>query len=443
LALLATGCLGRPAPAPLPPRAVVLVSLDGFRPDYLDRPAAARLRDLAAHGVRARWLRPVAPTLTFPNHYSIVTGLYPAHHGIVGNSMRDPAIPRPFSIGDSLAVRDPRWWGGEPIWVTAERQGRRTAAFFWPGTEAPIRGRRPTWYRRYDPAVPNRIRVDQVLAWLRLPADSAPALVLLYLGDVDQAGHAQGPDSPQVDSAIARVDSAVGRLEDGLAAGGLADSVDLLVVSDHGMAPVEPGHLVFLDDYLDPATVEVSEWAPMLPLRPRDGDVERVYRALAGRNPHLHVYRRRDLPRRFQYDSTARTSPLVALADEGWLITTHARAGIAPPPRGMHGYDPDLPSMRAIFLARGPSFPARAVVAAFENVHLYPLLASLLGVRPAPADGRLDSLPQLLAPAHRTTGNRAQALTRERSWRAARRPERNAPSMVALSPPPQVASPAK
>ena len=401
LSLLALGgCLARPAPAPIRPRAVVLVSLDGFRPDYLDRPAAVRLRDLAAHGVRARWLRPVAPTLTFPNHYTIVTGLYPAHHGIVGNSMRDPAIERPFSLGDSLAVRDPRWWGGEPIWATAERQGRRTAAFFWPGTEAPIAGRHPTWYRRFDPTVPNLARVDQALTWLRLPADSAPALVLLYFGDVDQAGHAHGPESPQVDSAIARVDTAIGRLEDGLAASGLADSVDLLIVSDHGMAPVEPDQLIFLDDYLDTTTVEVTEWAPTLPVRPQDGDVERVYHALSGRNPHLAVYRRRDLPARFHYDSTPRTSPLVALADEGWLITTHARARANRPPRGMHAYDPELPSMRAIFLARGPSFQPGTVVPAFENVHLYPLLASLLGIRPAPADGRLDSLPQLLVPAH-------------------------------------------
>jgi predicted AlkP superfamily pyrophosphatase or phosphodiesterase len=394
--LLLAGCVGRPASTGPRPRTVVLVSLDGFRPDDLERPGAVRLRGLAAHGVRARWLRPVAPALTFPNHYTIVTGLYPAHHGIVGNSMRDPSIERPFSLGDPLAVRDPRWWGGEPIWVTAERQGLRTAAFFWPGTEAPIDDRHPTWYRRYDSAVPNRERVDQALSWLRLPTDSAPALVLLYFGDVDQAGHAFGPESPQVDSAVARVDTALGRLQDGLAASGLADSVDLLVVSDHGMASVAPDHLIFLDDYLDPATVEVPEWAPMLPLRPRDGDVERVYHALAGRNPHLTVYRRQDLPPRFHYDSTPRTAPLVALADEGWLITTHERAKIGPSPRGMHGYDPDLPSMRAIFLARGPSFPAGMVVPGFENVHLYPLLAALLAVRPVAEDGRLDSLPRPL-----------------------------------------------
>ena len=395
LGLLLGGCSQRP-PAPVRPRAVVLVSLDGFHPDYLDRPAAARLRELAAHGVRARWLRPVAPSLTFPNHYTIVTGLYPAHHGIVANSIRDTAIGYQFSIRDTAAVQDPRWWGGEPIWVTAQRQGRRTAAFFWPGTEAPIGGMHPTWYRRFDPAVPDSARVDQVLAWLRLPADSAPALVLLYLGDVDQAGHAFGPDAPQEDSAIARVDSAIGRLEDGLAGSGLTDGVDLMVVSDHGMAAVDSTRTIYLDDYLDPGSIEIPELAPTLMIWPRHGSADSVYRLLAGRNPRLTVYRRGDLPARFHFESTPRIAPIVALAAEGSLVTTHPRARISRLPRGMHGYDPDLPSMRAIFLARGPSFPRGAVVPAFENVHLYPLLAELLGVVPAPTDGRLDSLPQLL-----------------------------------------------
>jgi predicted AlkP superfamily pyrophosphatase or phosphodiesterase len=398
LALLLGACT-RHAPAPVRARAVVLVSLDGYRPDYLERPAAARLRELAANGVRARWLRPVAPTLTFPNHYTIVTGLYPAHHGIVGNAIRDPAIGYPFSIRDTAAVEDPRWWGGEPIWVTAQRQGRRTAAYFWPGTEAAIGGTHPTWYRRFDPAVPNQSRVDQVLAWLRLPPDSAPALVLLYLGDVDQAGHAFGPDAPQTDSAIARVDSAIGRLEDGLGASGLSGRVDLLVVSDHGMTAVDTTRMIYLDDYLDPASIEIPELAPTLQIWPRHGTAEDVYQALAGRNPHLAVYRRRDLPARFHFDSTPRIAPVIALAADGWLVTTHARAKDSRPPRGMHGYDPELPSMRALFLARGPSFPRGAVVADFENVHLYPLLAALLGVEPAPVDGRLDSLPHLLVEA--------------------------------------------
>jgi predicted AlkP superfamily pyrophosphatase or phosphodiesterase len=393
---LLLGACTRVAPSPAPPRAVVLVSLDGFRPDYLDRPAAARLRELAAHGVRARWLRPVAPTLTFPNHYTIVTGLYPAHHGIVGNSIRDTTIGYTFTIRDTAAVRDPRWWGGEPIWVTAQRQGRRTAAYFWPGSEAPIGGMHPTWYRRFDPKVPNRERVDQVLSWLRLPPDSAPALVLLYMGDVDEAGHAFGPEAPQEDSAIARVDSAIGRLQDGLSASGLTDLVDILVVSDHGMVATDSTRTIYVDDYLDPASVEVPELSPTLQIWPRHESADSVYRALAGRNPHLAVYRRADLPARFHFDSTPRIAPIVALAAEGWLVTTHERARTSKAPRGMHGYDPDLPSMQALFLARGPSFRRGAVVPGFENVHLYPLLAELLGVRPAPSDGRLDSLPRLL-----------------------------------------------
>jgi predicted AlkP superfamily pyrophosphatase or phosphodiesterase len=386
-----------PAPAP-PPRAVVLVSIDGFRPGDLDRRWAVRLRDLAAHGVRARWLRPVAPTLTFPNHYTIATGLYPAHHGIVGNTIRDPAIGYTFTIGDTTAVRDARWWGGEPIWVTAEKQGRHAAAFFWPGTEAAIEGVRPTWYRHYDPSVPDRARVDQVLAWLRQPRPRTPGLVTLYFGDVDQAGHRDGPASPQVDSAIARVDSAIGRLEDGLAAAGLADSVDLIVVSDHGMAAVDPTRLIYLDDYVDTTAVAVVEWGATVPLVPVDGEVEGLYRRLAGRHPHLTVYRGADLPARYHDDASPRIAPLIAVADEGWLVTTHGRAAQwgARPPRGMHGYDPGLRSMRAAFLARGPSFRRGVVVAPFENVHLYALMAVLLGLEPAPNDGTLDSLPPML-----------------------------------------------
>ena len=171
------------------------------------------------------------------------------------------------------------------------------------------------------------------------------------------------------------------------------------------MAPVDTGGMIYLDDYLDPTTLELPELAPTLQIWPRHGSADDVYRALAGRNPRLAVYRRSDLPTRFHFDSTPRIAPVDALASEGSLVTTHELARTSRPPRGMHGYDPDLPSMRAIFLARGPSFRPGSVVPGFGNVHLYPLLAGLLGVEPAPSDGRLDSLPQLLveaasAPSH-------------------------------------------
>ena len=218
---------------------VVLIALDAFHPSYLDRPVSHHLRSLARDGVRARWLVPVFPTKTFPNFYSIATGLYPENHGIVSNSMRDSVLGR-FALWRLGAVRDPRWWGGEPIWVTAVRQGRRAASFFWPGSDVAIQGVRPHHYRVYDRSVPNADRVRQVLEWLSLEGEQSMSLITLYLGDVDYAGHEFGPDAPETDSAIARVDSAVGALMSGIRARGLEHRVNLVVVSDHGMARVDP-----------------------------------------------------------------------------------------------------------------------------------------------------------------------------------------------------------
>jgi predicted AlkP superfamily pyrophosphatase or phosphodiesterase len=401
LLLILAACRGAPSPAtPAPAGAtLVLVSIDGFRPDYLRRPASARLRRLAAEGAEARWLEPVAPTLTFPNHYSIVTGLFPAHHGVVGNAMFDPAIGYRFSIRDTAAVRDPRWWGGEPIWVTAVKQGQRSATFFWPGSEAAIGGVRPTYGRAYDSAVPNGVRVRQVLAWLRLPPSKAPSLVTLYFSDVDAAGHRFGPDAPQVDSAIARVDSAIGQLVDGLASIGAGSRFNLLIVSDHGMTGVSRDRLIYLDDYLPLPSVRVDEWAPILGVTPLTGTAEDVYRRLKGRHPHLTVYRRAEAPPRFHFDASPRLAPVIAVADEGWLVTSHAIMDTLSPdgfPKGMHGYDPAVPAMRAFLVARGPAFRRGVVVPPFTNVHLYALMAHILGLRPAPNDGVLDSAATLL-----------------------------------------------
>ncbi len=378
--------------------AVLLVSIDGFRADYLDRPQARQLRRLANQGVRARWLTPVFPSKTFPNHYSIVTGLYPVHHGIVSNTMLDPASGRRFRIDDPLSVRDSSWWGGEPIWVTAVKQGLRSATFFWPGSEAAVEGIRPTWWKRYDSRVRNATRVRQVIDWLSAPAGQAPALVTLYFSDVDHAGHEFGPDAPQTDSAIARVDAAIGRLLAGLDQRGLAARVDLIVVSDHGMAPVSAERTVYLDDYLDLADVTIVESSPVAALIPRAGRAAEVYRRLEGANPHLTVYRKDETPPRWHYRDNPRTAPILAVAEEGWLISTRARRGASrrPVERGTHGYDPEVPSMHALFVARGPAFRRGATVPPFTNVHLYQLMTHILGLRPAPNDGSLDSVRAVL-----------------------------------------------
>jgi predicted AlkP superfamily pyrophosphatase or phosphodiesterase len=373
---------------------VILIGIDGFHPSYLERPQSRHLRELAKTGVRARSLVPVFPTLTFPNFYTMATGLYPHHHGIVSNTMVDSALGR-FALRDRAAVRNPRWWGGEPIWVTAVRQGKRAATFFWPGSDVAIGGVLPTWYKIFDARIPNAVRVTQVLEWLSLPAERAPSLITVYFGDVDDAGHDFGPEAPETNSAIARVDSAVGAIMSGVKQRGLEERVNLVVVSDHGMARVDHGQLIYLDDFVDPATVNIVDLGAVLSLSPRSGSTNSVYRSLA-RVPHLRTYRKKDLAR-YHYGNHPRIPEIVAVADEGWLVTTRGAAAVRSRiSRGAHGYPPETASMQAIFLARGFAFKRGAVVPPFQNIHIYALLAHLLGVAPAPNDGSLDSVKSVL-----------------------------------------------
>lgn len=374
---------------------VVLISLDGFRADYLDRPGAVRLRELAARGVRSERLITAFPSKTFPNHYTIVTGLYPGEHGIVANAMRDPQLGL-FSNRDSLAQWEPRWWGGEPIWVTAERQGLRAASLSWPGSEAPIGGARQTWWQRYDHDLPRDQRVRKILAWLALPPDSAPAFITGYFHELDDAGHNHGPNSREVDVALAQLDSVVGALVDGIARLGLTERVNLIFVSDHGMSATSADRVIVLDELADLRGVEIVDLNPVAAIAPRPQDVERVYRDLVGSHPHLKVYRKGEMPAAWHFNDHPRVTPIVAVADDGWVIARpqQAERWRAQGWRGggTHGYPPDTPSMGALFVAAGPGIARGRVVPAFQNIHVYSLLAQLLGVTPAPTSGSLDSV---------------------------------------------------
>jgi len=393
------GCqsVPRPRPAPSVQHTVLLVSLDGFRADYIQRPGAVRLRQLAARGVRAERMVPAFPSKTFPNHYTIITGLRPEHHGIVANSMWDEVIGKKFTISDTAVTHDTRWWGGEPLWVTVEKQGKRAASYFWVGSDIVIAGRRPTWWKTYDGRVPNGERVRTVLDWLALPADSAPVFVSTYFSNTDDAGHKYGPDAPQTDSAIADVDRAVGALMDGITARGLTDRVDVVVVSDHGMTALADDRVIYLDDYIDLAKVDIVDITPVGAISPKPGYEDEAYRRLNGAHPHLHVYRKGDVPARFHFNANPRITKLVTVADEGWTMTTHALAEKNGPPKGgAHGYDNQLPSMGALFIAAGPDFRSGVVVPPFQNIHVYDLLASIIGVKAAPTDGSADSTRVML-----------------------------------------------
>jgi predicted AlkP superfamily pyrophosphatase or phosphodiesterase len=375
-------------------QSVILVSLDGFHPDYLRRGRTPTLDSLARAGVRAEWMTPSFPSKTFPNHYTLVTGLLPDHHGIVANSMWDDALGR-FTMSTRDAVRDARWWGGEPIWVTAEKQGRVAAPFFWPGSEAEIGGIRPTHWVPFVDSFPRAARVDSVLRWLDVPSARRPAFVTLYYSDVDHAGHNNHPDSPQVDSALAVVDQMLARLTTGLRARGLADAVNIIVVSDHGMSATSPDRLIVLNDYIALEDVTVVDWSPVGAITPKPGKSDAVYRALHGAHPHLHVYRKGEVPARYRFGTHPRVTELVLIADDGWVITSRDRVATFRP-GGTHGYDQTLPSMRALFIASGPSIRRGVVVPGFSNIHVYELMTHILRLRPAPNDGDLDSVRAVL-----------------------------------------------
>jgi predicted AlkP superfamily pyrophosphatase or phosphodiesterase len=379
------------------PHSVLLVSLDGVHPDYLGRGDTPHLDRLARDGVRAEWMRPSYPALTFPNHYTIVTGLRPDRHGIIHNTMADDDLGH-FRLADRDAVGDGRWWGGEPLWVTAENAGLATATLSWPGSEAPVRGVRPSRWHAFDYARPVDTRVDMVVGWLGAPASRRPRFATLYFEHPDKAGHEHGPDSPELRAAMRMVDAAIGRLVDGLAAAGVRDQVDLVIVSDHGMAEVRDGHVVAVEDMVAPDIASMATSGQVVGFRPAAGRTAEAEAALLGRHPRYACWRRDELPARWHYGSHPRVPPIVCQMDVGWDALP--RKDIARRPagtRGSHGFDPATPQMRAIFIANGPSFRRGAALPAFDNVDVYPLLARLLDVPPAANDGD----PQTLLPALR------------------------------------------
>lgn len=381
---------------------VILISLDGFRPDYLDKHPAPMLRALAARGVRAKWMTPSFPSLTFPNHYAIATGLYPDHNGIVANNIYAPEFNETFSMGKKAEVQNGRWWLGEPIWVTAEKQGQRAGAFFFPGTEAEIGGKRPSIWKPFDDNFPNFERVDTILSWLDLPRAERPTMITLYYSDVDHGGHDAGPDSDNVKEAIARVDAALGRLVEGLKARRIFDRINLIIVSDHGMTRLDPRQVVVLDDHFDLGMAQQVAWnGAMVQIFPKPGMGDAVYTSLKAKAPHVSVYRKQEIPARFHYGSSNRIGDIVVLAEEGWTINSRDRYRPPDPSvpvsyRGGHGFDNALASMRALFVAHGSAFKRGRVVEPFANVDVYNVMAKILKLKPAPNDGNPATVKTML-----------------------------------------------
>lgn len=377
---------------------VLLISIDGFRWDYLPRAKAPNLKSLAGNGVQAEALVPSFPTKTFPNHYTIVTGLYPPHHGIIANNMWDDRIGKKFTTENREQVQNPAWWGGEPIWVTAEKAGQRTAVMFWPGSEAAIQGVRPAYWQEHNSKITHAERLAFFFSHLDKPERDRPTFFTLYFQDVDDAGHDYGPQSTQVIAAVERVDRTLGELVRGLDQRGVRDKINIVIVSDHGMVQADPKRLIYLDDHIDLAKVRISDWSPVLALNA--GNQHDEVLAALRKVRHLTAYAKQELPARLRYSGNDRIPPIIALAEPGWKITTRKKAAEWPHfDYGEHGYDNQLKDVWGIFIAAGPAFRSRTRIPPFENIHIYSALCSILGLPPAPNDGRLEVLaPALRAP---------------------------------------------
>ena len=366
---------------------VILVSLDGFRADYLDRFNLTSLKRIMRRGVRARSMIPVFPSLTFPNHYSLVTGLFPDRHGIVNNSFYDPERRAKYAMNDKGAVLDGSWYGGEPIWVTAELQGMVSACFFWPGSEAAIKGVRPTFVKPYDGAVPNAERVNGVLDWLKLPAERRPHVVTLYFSEVDEASHRVSTSDRRVYEAARSLDRAIGQLLDGIDALPIKDRVYVLITSDHGMVDTSSEQTISIESLVNLDGVIQTFVGPVTSLHVQDHNTARATQLRDELNARLkkgRAYLRADLPERYHYSGNARNGDVIVVMDEGWsLRRAYDIRGIVRPRWGTHGWDPDLPSMRAVFLAMGPGIRAGRTIGDVRNVDVYPLMTELLGLKSA------------------------------------------------------------
>ncbi|MEP7186910.1 MAG: ectonucleotide pyrophosphatase/phosphodiesterase [Rhodanobacter sp.] len=399
----------RPVPAASSanqPAPFLLISIDGYRSDYIARGLSTTLQMLANTGVHADSMQPSFPSLTFPNHYTLVTGLRPDHHGIVNNTMFDRDLGH-FSLSNREASSDGRWWAeGTPIWETADRHGLKTATLFWPGSQAAIHGYRPDHWKAFDATVTPDQRVDQVLAWLDLPAGQRPTFLTLYFDAVDHAGHLYGPNSTEVDDKLRETDEALSRLVRGLRLRGLLERINLIVLADHGMAGVPEKNSVVLDDVMPLDHVQVVTKGILAGFNPRSNSANDlaafadIEKKLEQPQDHMRCWDKTRVPARLAYGKNPRVPQLLCLANIHWRIVTreYAKTHVGHLSLGDHGFDNADPLMRALFVAHGPAFRFGIRVPEFSNVDVYPLIMHVLGLPASPNDGSYDAVKEMLKP---------------------------------------------
>lgn len=372
----------------------IIVSLDGFRNDYTAMYNTPFFQSMAESGVSAVMM-PSFPSKTFPNHYTLATGLVPDHHGIVANSFLDRQQGKYYLLSDSLSRNDASFYGGEPIWITAKRQGVKTATIYWVASDVALPGGMPDYWWKYNTKslLTFEQRIDTAIGLLKKPEHERPHLIMLYFEQPDEVGHRCSPYSPETAKVVQHLDSLIHLLSVRISALPIADKVNLIVTSDHGMAPVSPDRTVAVKQYLKDEWIERVDGNLPGQIYCRPGCVDNVVEALSN-VPHLRAWKREEIPAYLNYGSSTRVGDVVALPDVGWLFTDDTSFA----PGGAHGFDPTASDMHVMFRAIGPDFRhGYAKPQKFANTCIYPLLAHLLGITPAPCDGSLSEVSDMLA----------------------------------------------
>lgn len=366
----------------------VILSLDGFRWDYPTKTATPALNRIARDGVKAVSLIPSFPSKTFPNHYTIATGLVPDHHGLVNNSFYDLELDKPYSLSNKEARFNPVFYGGEPIWITAQKQGVKTASYFWVGTD--VDDMHPDIWKKYNQQTPFTERIDTIVKWLKLPLAERPRLIMAYYHEPDEAGHNYGPDDKRTLKTVREMDQMVGKLYQQIEELPNTDSINLIIVADHGMGAISSKRNIVLRDYIPQSwPVMIQGGTPNFNIYAPGVWKDSAYMALK-KAPHIQVWKPAEVPAYLNYGKNQRVGDIIVVADSAWSVSLSKAEKEST--GGTHGYDPRDTDMHAIFYAVGPDFKKNYVQPSFQNIHIYPLLAYLLGILPAKTDGDLQQV---------------------------------------------------
>jgi len=377
----------------------ILISFDGFRWDYSNKGLTPNLDFIKENGVHALSLQPCFPSKTFPNHYSIITGLYPENHGIIANSFTNPFNNKKYTLYDSAIVCEAQWYKGEAIWETAKRQGIITASYFWPGSELNLEYRRPNYIENFVYSKPYDERINGVLNWLQLPYNERPHFITLYFDATDTSGHNYGPNSREVNQTIAKEDSLIGKLFLGLKKLNLIDSTNVIVLSDHGMTELSPVRVINIDKLLSGFQFKSSDKGTMMFIYPNETEKNAVFQRLKDSEKNYKTYWKKDLPEYLHYKDNPFVAEILLIADLGYSLFDNKEIEKYSKrfPLGNHGYDPTNIDMHGIFYAIGPDFKSGYTCGTLNNIDIYPLLAKILRIFPNNnIDGKLERIEFLL-----------------------------------------------